>query len=243
VADAAERGVSLAFLLPDHPNAGRCYTDDTIAWLRGCAPNAHSAGRLHFFTLAASAPGAGDGAARYRPIYVHAKVAVVDDLWATMGSANLNSRGMSHDAEMNVSALNAGFARSLRLALWREHLDGTAGSTDVAFAASPPLSEPLAAPTHQGMLALLRHDQETPRDEDALLAGDAVQGMAYLCERADDNLRRLCRGELLRGHLLPYLPFGEGAACGVDVDSERGYLDPLQSRIEQRPVPHPGRYT
>jgi len=242
VADAAERGVSLAFLLPDHPNAGRCYTDDTIAWLRGRAPNAQRAGRLRFFTLAASAPGDAGSAARYRPIYVHAKVAVVDDEWATVGSANLNSRGMSHDAEMNVSVLNAGFARSLRLALWREHLDCMASSADAAFVASPPLPEPLAAPAHQGMLALLRHDEETPRGDDALLAGDAVQGIACLCERADENLRRLCRGELLRGHLLPYLPFGEGASCGVDVDREHGYLDPLQSRIEQRPAPHPGKY-
>src|SRR5260221_343655 len=193
VADAAERGVSLAFLLPDHPNAGRCYTDDTIAWLRGRAPNAQREGRLRFFTLAASAPGDAGSAARYRPIYVHAKVAVVDDEWATVGSANLNSRGMSHDAEMNVSVLNAGFARSLRLALWREHLDGMASSADAAFVASPPLPEPLAAPAHQGMLALLRHDEETPRGDDVLLAGDAVQGIARLCERTDENRRRLSR--------------------------------------------------
>ena len=130
----------------------------------------------------------------------------------------------------------------MRLALWREHLDGMASSADAAFVASPPLPEPLAAPAHQGMLALLRHDEETPRGDDALLACDAVQGIARLCERADENLRRLCRGELLCGHLLPYLSFGEGASCGVDVDREHGYLDPLQSRIEQRPAPHPGKY-
>ncbi len=64
-----------------------------------------------------------------RDIYVHAKVMIVDDIWATIGSANANRRSLAHDAEINLAvvdeAISEGrraFARNLRLALWSEHL-------------------------------------------------------------------------------------------------------------------------
>jgi len=74
-------------------------------------------------------------------VYVHAKVVVVDDVWAMIGSDNLNRRSWTHDSELSVAVLDsvrddreptepAGledgarrFARDLRLGLWREHLD------------------------------------------------------------------------------------------------------------------------
>jgi phosphatidylserine/phosphatidylglycerophosphate/cardiolipin synthase-like enzyme len=83
------------------------------------------------------------------PVYVHAKVCVVDDVWACVGSANLNRRSWTHDSELSCAVLDdtrdrreptdpAGrgdgarvFARDLRLRLWREHLDRAAdGSQD-----------------------------------------------------------------------------------------------------------------
>ena len=36
------------------------------------------------------------------PIYVHAKVAIVDDRWLTIGSANLNEHSLFNDSEVNV---------------------------------------------------------------------------------------------------------------------------------------------
>jgi phosphatidylserine/phosphatidylglycerophosphate/cardiolipin synthase-like enzyme len=80
------------------------------------------------------------------PVYVHAKVAVVDDVWAAVGSANLNRRSWSHDSELTAAVLDEHqdgraptgpadhgdparrFARELRLTLLREHLDRTAGN-------------------------------------------------------------------------------------------------------------------
>jgi phosphatidylserine/phosphatidylglycerophosphate/cardiolipin synthase-like enzyme len=74
------------------------------------------------------------------PIYLHAKVCVVDDVWATVGSDNLNLRSWTHDSELSCAVLDstrderapedpAGlgdgarlFARDLRLRLMAEHL-------------------------------------------------------------------------------------------------------------------------
>jgi phosphatidylserine/phosphatidylglycerophosphate/cardiolipin synthase-like enzyme len=74
------------------------------------------------------------------PIYVHAKLAVVDDVWALVGSANLNRRSWTHDSEVACAVVDGQldrrppvdpgglgdgarvFARELRLRLWREHL-------------------------------------------------------------------------------------------------------------------------
>lgn len=79
------------------------------------------------------------------PVYVHSKVAVIDDVWAATGSANLNRRSWSHDSELTLAVLDgcpdrrepvdpAGlgdgarvYARDLRLALLREHLDRAPG--------------------------------------------------------------------------------------------------------------------
>jgi phosphatidylserine/phosphatidylglycerophosphate/cardiolipin synthase-like enzyme len=75
------------------------------------------------------------------PVYVHAKVCVIDDVWAAVGSDNFNRRSWTHDSEVSCAVLDeardsrephdpAGlgdgarvFARDLRLELWREHLD------------------------------------------------------------------------------------------------------------------------
>lgn len=67
------------------------------------------------------------------PVYVHAKVCVIDDVWATVGSDNLNRRSWTHDSELSCAVLDdtGEFARDLRLRLLREHLDRPAdGSAD-----------------------------------------------------------------------------------------------------------------
>ncbi|MDQ4143513.1 MAG: phospholipase D family protein [Actinomycetota bacterium] len=74
------------------------------------------------------------------PIYVHAKVCVIDDVWLEVGSDNLNRRSWTHDSELSCVILDstqdtrkppdpAGtgdgarrLARETRLSLWREHL-------------------------------------------------------------------------------------------------------------------------
>jgi phosphatidylserine/phosphatidylglycerophosphate/cardiolipin synthase-like enzyme len=66
-------------------------------------------------------------------VYVHAKIAVVDDRWMTIGSANLNAHSLFNDSEMNLVAADEALARDTRLRLWAEHLE-----RDVADVAGDP---------------------------------------------------------------------------------------------------------
>jgi phosphatidylserine/phosphatidylglycerophosphate/cardiolipin synthase-like enzyme len=70
----------------------------------------------------ASGPALGPTGYHYLPIYVHAKVGIIDDRWLTVGSANLNERGFATDAEMNVQSISEVVARELRVKLWADHL-------------------------------------------------------------------------------------------------------------------------
>jgi phosphatidylserine/phosphatidylglycerophosphate/cardiolipin synthase-like enzyme len=122
--DAIARGVEVAITLPDHPNCGRQFTDGGIQLLRNRAALSGDPERLKVFTLGSAKPDLdAPGGIFYRPVYIHGKVAVIDDLWWTVGSANLNSRGMYSDAEINISVVDAAGARSLRRRLWAEHLE------------------------------------------------------------------------------------------------------------------------
>lgn len=92
-------------------------------------------GIFHAYTLYTGGPAEGNTGHRHLPIYVHAKVAIVDDEWFSVGSANLNRRGIATDAEMNVHAIAPDVARSLRIRLWAEHL----GVTVEEVAAADPI--------------------------------------------------------------------------------------------------------
>ena len=88
------------------------------------------------------------------PIYVHAKICIVDDVWMTIGSDNLNRRSWTHDSELSVAVMDAtvdgrdpvdpgglgdgarALARNTRLELWGEHLerDDVPVEVDAGFA-------------------------------------------------------------------------------------------------------------
>ena len=46
----------------------------------------------------------------------------MDDEWLSVGSANLNARGLVTDCELNAVINDAEVARGLRVDLWSEHL-------------------------------------------------------------------------------------------------------------------------
>jgi phosphatidylserine/phosphatidylglycerophosphate/cardiolipin synthase-like enzyme len=101
-------------LLPAKPSNG---ADTTRGQLGRLLDADAGAGRLLATTITAHHDG------RSAPVYVHAKVAVVDDRWLTIGSANLNEHSLLNDTEMNVLVCDPALARQTRLRLWSEHTE------------------------------------------------------------------------------------------------------------------------
>ncbi|MEO7061185.1 MAG: phospholipase D family protein [Lapillicoccus sp.] len=62
------------------------------------------------------------------PVYVHSKVCVIDDTWASVGSDNFNRRSWTHDSEVSAAVVDSDYARSLREELAAEHLGTPPGS-------------------------------------------------------------------------------------------------------------------
>ncbi len=104
----------ILLVLPARPNNG---ADTTRGQLGRLLSADGKAGRLLATTIGAH--GGGDEA----PIYVHAKVGIVDDRWLTIGSANLNEHSLFNDTEMNVLLCDPELARTTRLRLWSEHTE------------------------------------------------------------------------------------------------------------------------
>jgi phosphatidylserine/phosphatidylglycerophosphate/cardiolipin synthase-like enzyme len=103
----------LVVLLPARAKNGQEDTRGQLGVLIGA-----DAGAGRFLACSLWQPGPGG-----QPVYVHAKIGIVDDRWLTIGSANLNEHSLFNDTEMNVVAHDPTLARTLRLRLWAEHLE------------------------------------------------------------------------------------------------------------------------
>jgi phosphatidylserine/phosphatidylglycerophosphate/cardiolipin synthase-like enzyme len=101
-------------LLPARPNNGADTTRGQLAAL----VRADDGGERFLATTISARTGELSG-----PTYVHAKIAIVDDQWLTLGSANLNEHSLFNDTEMNLITCDAAIARQTRLRLWSEHLE------------------------------------------------------------------------------------------------------------------------
>jgi phosphatidylserine/phosphatidylglycerophosphate/cardiolipin synthase-like enzyme len=61
---------------------------------------------------------------RYREIYIHSKLMLVDDSFLTLGSANLNQRSMVVDSEINIATNDPRHVTPLRKAVWAQLTGG-----------------------------------------------------------------------------------------------------------------------
>jgi phosphatidylserine/phosphatidylglycerophosphate/cardiolipin synthase-like enzyme len=212
--DALNRGATLSIILPDHPNVGRAFSDAGLQRLRDEAPQAVEEGRLQAFCLATSIK-RGD-TEHYRPIYVHAKVAIVDDVWSTVGSANLNNRGMCDDTEENVAALDSRLAQELRYLLQGEHL-GLVGADDMLYLTRLYAGKRLSRPQEQRALNI-HHYLEG-------LLSNPLAALQLMHERAWENLQRYKAKQPLIGHLLPYLTKAEAEQQELPFREEHGWVE------------------
>src|SRR5262249_6292044 len=134
----------------------------------------------------------------------------------TVGSANLNNRGMRGDTEINVATLDAWLAHGLRLMLQGEHL-GLVRDDDL-FA-----------------LSLLLGGQHQPRQQQDMarraldylesILGDPIKALRLLDERAQETLQRYQASQSLQGHLLPYLTAEEATQLGLNFREEHGWIE------------------
>ncbi|MEO7020471.1 MAG: phospholipase D family protein [Ktedonobacteraceae bacterium] len=237
---ALQRGVSVAIVLPDHPAPGRAFSDASIARIRQEAPEAVAAGRFQSFCLGTSSLDQAEGT-RYRPIYLHAKVAIIDDLWVTVGSANLNNRGLRDDVEINVATLDEGLARSLRLRLWAEHLGLL--TADELFALNIYLRhQPLQIQQPVSVARILQNiwgslqngpEKQSLQQQETLntwqevqqILHDPLHGIQLLSQSAGENLAAYKTRQPLVGHLLPYLLGDEAHQQGLNFREEHGWLE------------------
>jgi cardiolipin synthase len=67
---------------------------------------------------------------RRRAAYVHAKMMLIDDVWATIGSCNLHPYSLAGHSEMNASIWDARLAQGLRCRLLAQHLDVDTAAMD-----------------------------------------------------------------------------------------------------------------
>jgi phosphatidylserine/phosphatidylglycerophosphate/cardiolipin synthase-like enzyme len=69
---------------------------------------------------------------RYREIYIHSKLMLINDSFFTLGSANLNVRSMAGDSELNLGTNDRAKATCLRKKIWHQlsggNIDGADGS-------------------------------------------------------------------------------------------------------------------
>jgi phosphatidylserine/phosphatidylglycerophosphate/cardiolipin synthase-like enzyme len=114
LADPPSDELRVLLVLPARPNNG---ADTTRGQLGRLVEASGDSGRLLATTVSCHS------GTRTHPLYVHAKVAIVDDRWLTVGSANLNEHSLFNDTEMNVATCDAELARRTRLQLWSEHLE------------------------------------------------------------------------------------------------------------------------
>ncbi|MDN7627934.1 phospholipase D-like domain-containing protein [Burkholderia cenocepacia] len=59
--------------------------------------------------------------------YVHSKIMLIDDVFTTHGSANVNTRSMEVDSELNIAHENGDITKSLRKRLWTIHTKPSPG--------------------------------------------------------------------------------------------------------------------
>jgi phosphatidylserine/phosphatidylglycerophosphate/cardiolipin synthase-like enzyme len=104
----------LVVLLPARPNNGRDNTRGQLGVLLEADGGARRFLACTLYQVPTKPP---------QSVYVHAKIAIVDDRWLTIGSANLNEHSLFNDTEVNLVVADDELARSLRHRLWAEHLE------------------------------------------------------------------------------------------------------------------------
>jgi cardiolipin synthase len=125
--DALERGVEVVALVPAVPEewvrTARRKPERKDLFDRLTALGTHE----RFALVGIAGP---DGNGGRDIVHVHAKIMLIDDAWATIGSCNLHEGSLFGHTEMNVSFWDQKAVRALRCELLAEQLDRHTGDLD-----------------------------------------------------------------------------------------------------------------
>ena len=124
--EALRRGVEVALLMPAVPDISpTAYaTPERRAFFAARA----ALGAYETFTLAGIAGLGADGGRT--PVYVHSKLMLVDDIWATVGSCNLHRFSLFGNCELNAAFSDPETVQAFRVALLQEHLGHDTSALD-----------------------------------------------------------------------------------------------------------------
>ena len=87
--------------------------------------------KIHVCTL--TAPDTPEGKP-WPEVYIHSKLMMIDDIYMTLGSANINTRSMEVDSEMNIAHAQADITRKARKELWAQHTNGMGAQDNIKLA-------------------------------------------------------------------------------------------------------------
>ena len=83
--------------------------------------------KVHICSLVAPDSPPGE---KWMPVYIHSKLMIVNDVFTTHGSANINTRSMQVDSELNIAHEWASVTQALRRRLWGMHTKGLGAQDD-----------------------------------------------------------------------------------------------------------------
>jgi cardiolipin synthase A/B len=122
---AVKRGVAVVLVLPTVASSIDAPADGHGELLRD---ERRTLARTSHFTLAGLAGRDANGARQ--PVHVHAKLMIIDDVWATVGSCNLHRYSIYGNSELNIAFADAVTVRALRCELLAEHLGHDTSALD-----------------------------------------------------------------------------------------------------------------
>ncbi|MDY0929067.1 phospholipase [Enterobacter sp. CFBP8995] len=93
-------------------------------------PVEHPGLKIHVCSLVAPDSEANN----WMPVYIHSKLMIINDVFTTHGSANINTRSMQVDSEMNIAHCNAPVTKKMRKRLWNLHTNNLGGQDDPEIA-------------------------------------------------------------------------------------------------------------
>ena len=130
VQQAQDRQAALLAQIQQTTQQQQALQNDPYAAEQNVLPTPTPGLKVHVCSLVAADSPAHD----WVPVYIHAKLMLIDDCYTTLGSANINVRSMQADSELNICHEWGSETKKLRKKLWGMHTRGRGAQDNVEAA-------------------------------------------------------------------------------------------------------------